>query len=234
MADNHYEAVTLSEWIGSHSKEEELREVFLNLDKALKYIHNHGYCVDVFHPTVIEVLDNKPDHIRFKKLIELSKDSIRRQEMIKEDLFRSSFIQIGIYSNSLKYLNPEFLKSNFDSFIQFIPNSDVPYYRGIIQRNAAVYLCEYDVERRKRDLEDLENQIDDNGDSKSAGNSLVKKNGASFGIEPVTNDKINDSIYRQINGLNDSAFVNALIIPTIVFVVLFIFGLFAWIISIFG
>lgn len=231
MNGSHFETVTLDDWIISHSKEEELREVFLNLDRALKYIHEHGYCVDVFHPSVIEILNNMSDHIRFKKLIELSKDSIRRKEMIKEDLFRSAFIQIGIYSNSLKYLTPDFLKTNFDSFIQFIPKEDVSYYRGIVQRNASVYFTDYDVERKKRDLEDLERQVDDGGDSKSG--ALVKKSTASIGITPVTNDKINDTIYRQINGLNDSAFINILIIPTIVFLSLFLLGLLAWIISIF-
>ena len=76
--------------------------------------------------------------------------------MIKEDIFNSSLIQVGIYSKSLKYLNPEFLKENFDDFPQFIPQGDVPYYRGVIQRGASVYFCEFALEKRKRDLEDLE------------------------------------------------------------------------------
>ena len=232
MRNNQFEPVTLSEWVDSHSNEDELREVFLNLDVALKYIHEHGYCVDVFYPTVIEILDNKPDHIRFKKLIELSKDSNRRQEMIKEDIFRSTFIQIGIYSNSLKYLSPEFLKSNFDSFTQFIPSSDIPYYRGVVQRNASVYFCDYDVERRKRDLQELESQVEEDSGSKDS--TLVKSNVSIAGITPVNHDGINDGIYRQINGLNDSAFVNILIIPTIVFASMFLFGLLAWLVSVFA
>ncbi len=228
---NSYESVSLDEWISIHSSEEELRSLFLNLDLALKYIHEHGYCVEIFHPSVIEVLDNKSDHIRFRKLMELSKDFGRRREMIKEDIFHSALIQIGIYSNSLKYLRPDFLKENFDSFIQFIPNDDVPYYRGVIQRGASVYYSEYASEKRNRDYASLENQLGDGGEA--GHHQLVKSNGRSAGFEPITNDKINDSIYRQINGLNDSAFVHTLIIPTIVIFSLFLFALLSWIISCF-
>ncbi len=227
---NQYEPIPLDEWISMHSEEDELRSLFLNLDLALKYIHEHGYCVEVFYPSVIEVLDNKPDHIRFRKLMELSKDSYRRREMIKEDIFNSTFIQIGIYSNSLKYLKPDFLKENFDSFIQFLPSEDVPYYRGVVQRGASVYFSEYANEKRNRDLTTLENQLGDNGGSS---HQMIKSNGRFAGVEPITNDRINDSIYRQINGLNDSAFVHALIIPTVVFITLFLFALISWIVSCF-
>ncbi len=235
---NRYEPVTLDEWIELHPSEEDLRTVFLNLDMALKYIHDHGYCVYIFYPSKIEILDNKPDHIRFRHLMELSKDPVRRKEMIKEDIFNSSFIQIGIYSNSLKYLKPDFLRENFDSFIQFIPSTDVPYYRGVIQRGAAVYFCEFAFEQKKRDYAALESQVADDGNSPSR--QMVKSNGAFFGVEPVTpiipftNDKVNDSIYRQINGLKDTAFVYSLIIPTVVFLTLFLFGLLAWLMSIFA
>lgn len=231
MADR-YDPIPLDEWIDSHRNEDDLRFVFLNLDLALKYIHDHGYCVDVFYPSMIEVLDNKPDHIRFKKLIELSKDSSIRMEMIKEDIFRSSLVQIGIYSNSLKYLKPEFLKENFDSFVQFIPSGDVPYYRGVIQRGSSVYYSEYISEKNKRDLIQLEEQINEGGESNSK--QMIKSNGHFAGTKPISNDAINDTIYRQINGLNDSAFIYALILPSISILLFFIIGLVAWLFSIFS
>lgn len=141
--NKNYESISLAEWLSNHPSEEEIRTVFLNMDRALKYIHDHGYCIEVFYPTEIQILGNEIDHIQFKKLLELSKDIDRRRQMIKEDIFNSSLVQIGIYSNSLKYLKPEFVKENFDSFAQFIPSGDVPYYRGVIQRGAAVYFCEF-------------------------------------------------------------------------------------------
>ena len=218
------ESTTLEQWVKDHYSEEELRSIFLNMDRALKYIHDHGYCIEVFYPTEIKVLNNEDDHIQFNKLVELSKDPSISREMIKEDIFNSSLIQVGIYSKSLKYLNPEFLKEHFDDFSQFIPQGDIPYYRGVIQRGASVYFCEFALEKRKRDLEDLEKELGEEGSKE-----LVKT------PEPdITNNKINDQIYRQINGMRDAAFVNLLLIPTIILGLLLVFGLLSWVISYFS
>ena len=187
--NKNYESISLAEWLSNHPSEEEIRTVFLNMDRALKYIHDHGYCIEVFYPTEIQILGNEIDHIQFKKLLELSKDIDRRRQMIKEDIFNSSLVQIGIYSNSLKYLKPEFVKENFDSFQQFIPSGDVPYYRGVIQRGAAVYFCEFAIEKSNRDLQDLERQLGEGGGD---GKALIKSSGKNIGIEAITNDKIND------------------------------------------
>lgn len=223
------ESVTLGEWISSHSSEEELREVFLNMDMALKYIHEHGYCIDIFYPSEIEILNNEVNHIQFKKLMQLSLDSSRRREMIKEDLFNSTLIQIGIYSNCLNYLRPEFLKEHFEEFTQFIPSGDVPYYKGVVQRNAIVYFCEYALEKRNRDLADLEKQLGEDGSGK--GRQLLKSTPHNIGVESITNEKINDEIYSQINGMKEAAFINLLMMPTIILVVLFLLGLIGWIFS---
>lgn len=218
--------VTLSEWISNHHSEDDLRKIFLNMDIALKYIHDHGYCIEVFYPTEIEILGNEVDHVQFKKLLELSKDPSRRKEMIKEDIFNSSLIQIGIYSNSLRYLKPEFLRENFDSFIQFIPSGDVPYYRGIVQRGASVYFSEYAAEKRNRDLSELEKELGEGGESQ--GKQLLKSSNRNIGVSSITNDSINDKIYAQINGKSESAFVRFLVLPTLILVVLLILGVVAW------
>lgn len=216
----NYESITLADWIAKHPSEEELRTVFLNMDRALKYIHEHGYCIEIFYPTEIEILNNELDHIQFKKLLELSRDPIRKSQMKKEDILNSSLIQIGIYSNSLKYLNPSFVKENFDSFAEFIPSGDVPYYRGVVQRGASVYFCEFAMEKRNRDLTALEEQLNEGGASN--GRQLIKNSGHNIGVESINNDKINDSIYSQINGLKDAAFINFLILPTLTLLILLI------------
>lgn len=223
-----YESITLADWVSSHPSEEDLRTVFLNMDRALKYIHEHGYCIEVFYPTEIEILENEKDHIQFKRLLELSKDSELRRNMIKEDIFNSSLIQIGIYSNSLKYLNPDFVKENFDEFAQFIPGGDVPYYRGVVQRGASVYFCEFALEKRNRDLEALEKEL---GEGEGKGRQLMKENGHNAGVGSITNDKVNDEIYSQINGLRDAAFINYLVLPTIILITLVMLGAVSWLIS---
>lgn len=229
---NEFESVTMDEWIKSHHKEDDLRSLFLNMDIALKYIHDHGYCIEVFYPTEIKVLNNDTKQIQFNKLIELSSDFNLRKEAIKEDIFRSSLLQIGIYSNCLNYIRPDFLKENFDSFAQFIPSGDVPYYRGVIQRGAAVYLCEYAVEKNNRDLEDLEAQLAAEG-GMGDGKALIKKSGNNIGVSSISNDDINDKIYKQINNTGEAAFVNLLIIPTIILAMILVFALITWILSVY-
>lgn len=225
----NYESMSLSDWVLSHPGEEDLRTTFLNMDRALKYIHDHGYCIQVFHPSAIEVLNNDEDYIQFKYLMELSGDPVTRKQMIKEDIFNSSLIQIGIYSNSLKYLSPEFLKENFDSFVQFLPPSDVPYYRGVIQRKAGVYFCEYALEKRNRDLEELENELGEMTEESDRQYIRDFNSGVS-----ITNDKVNDVIYKQINGMKDAAFVNWLLVPTVVLGMLLLFGVITWLSSLFS
>ena len=221
MANKNYESMSLTEWVVAHPSEEDRRAVFLNLDRALKYIHDHGYCIQVFHPSEIEVLNNDDDYIQFLHLMELSSDPMTRKKMIKEDIFNSSLVQIGIYSKSLKYLRPDFLKENFDSFVEFLPQGDVPYYRGVIQRGASVYFCEYALEKRNRDLDELEKEL---GEMTEEVEKQYVKNDIS-----ITNDAVNDIIYKQINGLRDSAFINWLLVPTVILSMLVLFGILSWV-----
>ena len=205
---------TLLEWISIHHGEEEMRDVFLNMDIALKYIHSKGYCVEVFHPSKIEVLNNMPDHIRFTNIIPLSDDPVERRDMIKEDIFNSSLIQIGLYTNTLKYLSPNFLREKFDDISRFLPEGDIPYYRGVVQRGASVYFSEFAVEKVHRDLEQLEKQL-----SESEGEfSKPKINSYSMKNDNLENDSINDVIYKQISGRGEAAFASNIIIPGIILI----------------
>lgn len=224
-------SISLDRWILEHNGEDELKDVFLNMDVALKYIHEHGYCVEVFYPSMIEILNNSINQIQFTKLMPLPKDGNEKINIIREDLFNSSFVQIGIYSNSLNSLNPDFLRNNFDSFVKFIPNDIVPYYRGVVQRGASVYLCDYIAEKNKRDLEHLEVELA--GEGQEIGKQMVKDNGHNIGIEPLSNNKINDRIYQQINNLKDSAFIRVLVLPTIVLLCLLLFSAIQFVISYF-
>lgn len=216
-ASNDVSSISLSEWCQTHHNEEDLRSLFMNMDRTLKYIHEHDYCIATFYPTEIFILNGRDDCIQFRQLVELSNNTDIRREMIKEDIFNSSFIQIGIYSNTLNYLKPDYLRENFDSFIQFIPNDDVAYYRGVVQRGASVYYCEYALEKRKRELDDLESQL---GEVSEEERKLVSTPPSDA---EITNKKVNDLIYRQISGLRDSAFVNLLIIPLVMVGILIIY-----------
>ena len=70
-----------------------------------------------------------------------------------------------------------------------------------------MYFCEFTAERRKREIEEMEKEL---GDDKN----ILKENiNTNISEAEMTNKKVNDLIYRQINGMNDSAFVSMLIIP---------------------
>ena len=59
MNKRKLDSVSLDEWLYFHTSEDERREIFLNMDKALKYIHEHGYCIGVFYPTEIQILGDR-------------------------------------------------------------------------------------------------------------------------------------------------------------------------------
>ena len=204
--------VTLFDWVREHYSDEEKREVFLNMDIALKYIHDHGYCIEQFYPSKIEILNKQPNHVQFDNIIELSSNISEKSEMIKEDIFNSTLIQIGLYTNTLNYLTPAFLKENFDEIARFLPEGDVPYYRGVVQRGASVYFSEFALEKMNRDLVQLEQQI-----SESEG---IKRKETDYGekrrVDNLSNDKINDAIYKQISGYREAAFISGVLIPTLI------------------
>lgn len=213
--------VKLSEWLNSFHSDDELREVFVNMDVAMKYVHEKGYCIKSFNPKEIEILNNSLKQIKYNTLLEMPYNVYDQKELIKEDIYSSAFLQIGIYAKCLQYLKPNFLKENFNSFTIFLPESDVPYYKGIIERGASVYLSDYVEEKKKRDLQALENEIGGNNNSSSNSNSNVNERGKSLiksnghGYELVDqNREINDSIYAQLNR-KDAAFINFILLPAV-------------------
>lgn len=229
----NYECCSLSEWISMHPAETDMQKVFLNMDIALKFIHDHDYCIADFSPSSIFVLKNNPKCIQFVELYQLPVDPIKSKEMIKEDIFMSSLLQICFYMKMpIKNMNVGFLKENFDFFAQFLPSSYVPYYRGVILRKASVYLCEFDEERRKREIANLDKEV---GETEGNGRSLVKSslNGIDVENNNYNHNEILAEVYKQFNGLKDVAFVNYMLIVTIVLFTLFVFGMIDWILSLF-
>jgi hypothetical protein len=194
---------TLLEYVIEHPSTEDMREVFLYMDVALKYIHDHNYCIEVFHPSKIYIIDDKPNYVEFSSIMELPKDSLKSQAYIQKDIFNSSFLQIALYTRIGDYLKPNFLIDHFDEVAMFLPEGDVPYYRGVIQRNANVYLSEYVAEKTNRDLRQLGQELDD----KSITDEYSDE------VEVLSNDKVNDKIYKQINA--DKAFISFVLIPVI-------------------
>lgn len=229
MKNSVEEKMNLFEWIKQHHSDDEMRNLFINMDIALKYIHEHGYSVKTFYPSKICVLYDNINWIKFEDLIRIidiypPKDE---REVVQDDLFRSSLIQIGLYANILNQLTPNSLRENFDDIARFIPEGDVPYYRGIVQRGASVYLSEFAVERQKRDLVQLEKQLNESEGKKKSSNESMND----IQFQTLSNDRENDRIYG-LNINRDAAFVNYLILPTIILLCLTVIGMLLFVFSI--
>lgn len=222
--DSQNESVSLSSWVGSFCDEQEMREIFLNMDRAMKYLHDRGYCIKSFDPRNIQILNNSIDQIKME-VLPLPDDYVERKKIIKEDIYNSSFIQIGLYAKCLPYLKKDFLKSNFDKFSEFFPEGDIPYYRGVVDRGASVYFCEYATEKANRDLATIEKEL--SGEGEMVGVDKPRTNSLN-GL--VVNEKINDSIYK-LRSRSDAAFVSALIFPTALLVIGMVIALISLIIS---
>ena len=218
---NYGESCTLKEDIQEHHSQDEMRDVFLNMDIALKYIHDHNYCIEIFHPSKIDILGDMPDHVQFDRLMQLPKNPSERKKMIQEDIFNSALVQISIYTNIGDYLKPDFLKENFDDMTIFLPEGDVPYYRGVVQRGASVYFSEYALEKRNRDLQQLDKDLGEG----------VDIDPSEYMGDQFDNDRINDKIYRQISGFKEKAFIHFLLLPFVGVIGFLLFVLYTMIFS---
>lgn len=216
--------VVFSDWIKTNPSDQILREVFINMDLAMKYIHSKGYCIKSFDPKDIKILNDSLDQIKYNELLKMPNDYNDQKELIKEDIYSSAYLQIGIYTKCLNYMKPRFLSDNFDNFATFLPESDVPYYRGVVQRGASVYLSEYVVEKKRRDLQSLEQGVNSSGNTNEKGKSLVKTNGYNFSNDELLNQNtnINSSIYGSLDNRKEAAFVSFVACLSIFFLVGFI------------
>lgn len=217
MNDKDLHTINLFEWTGLDGvkftrSEEELREVFLNEDKAMRYLHENGFFIESFDPRDIDLVDGSTNCIRFNKFTKIQ-NSYEKDSITNSDIFISACLQIGLYTHTLANLNDEYLKKNYDEFSKYLPSGDVPYYRGVIERGASVYLCDYAIEKRDRDLRDLQKEL---GEESNVNEIVPVKD------ETLINKDINDLIYadliakKKTKGISDFAFVHFLVLPTII------------------
>lgn len=233
MKDNKSNVTTVKAWFGDSHSEQEKRELFLYLDFAMRYVHDRGYCVYTFDPNEIEILNNSVKQVKFNTLLEMPKDDTRFQNKLKdEDIYNSAAVQVLLYSKFPINTKTEFIKEHFDDFTTFLPESDVRYYRGVLQDNAAIYFTEFEQERIRRESENLEKELSDMTKEKVVSLDEYKKKKDL--IKMLSNDKINNTIYRSINVVKESAFINILLYPTVMIVLFLVYTFMCYIIRILG
>lgn len=212
--------ITLNEWLQGYHTNEQLQDLFVNMDIAMKYIHNQGYYISSFALDRVTLLNHSIRQIKFQNLEPLPYDISQKKNVVRDNIFMSSVLQIGLYAKCLQHFTMNTipsLKENFREFSIFLPPEDVPYYSGIIEKGASVYYSEYVGERKKRDLQNLEKEVSSNG-GESRGKSLVKANG-NYTAEDFLphNEEANEIIYASL-AKKEAAFVRALIYPILVFI----------------
>ena len=72
MNNDKLHTVNLFEWTGYDGvkftrSDEELREVFLNEDKSMRYLHDNDFFIESFDPRDIDLVDGDINCIRFNK-----------------------------------------------------------------------------------------------------------------------------------------------------------------------
>lgn len=219
------ESITLNEWLQGYHTNDQLQNLFVNMDIAMKYIHNQGFYISSFALDRITLLNQSIRQIKFQELNPLPYDISQKKQLVRNNIFMSAVLQVGLYAKCLQHFTMNTipsLKENFKEFSIFLPQDDVPYYSGIIERDASVYYSDYVGERKKRDLQNLEKEISsDSGESR--GKKLVKTNGTNYTAEDFLphNEEANEIIYANL-ARKEAAFARALIYPILVFVLGFV------------
>lgn len=215
------EGMTIIEWLKTTRTEEEKRDLLLNLDIALKYLNDRGIMVTSFDPNDIEIIDNNIKEIMFNKIDHMSGPS---DYIIKSNIYDEAKLALGVYLNYFDGFNDNFLKNNYDEFIFALPPDDVNYYKGIIVRGSSVYLSEFDLEKRKRDLSKLEEEVKGSSDDNISDEM--------YGLMEINNDKINNKLYSRI--FREGAYANTSIVPKVIILLGFIICFISLVLYFFG
>ena len=206
------EFITLNEWLQGYHTSDQLQNLFVNMDIAMKYIHNQGYYISSFALDRVTLLNQSIRQIKFQDLAPLPYDISQKKRIVRDNIFMSAVLQVGLYAKCLQHFTMNTipsLKENFQDFSIFLPPEDVPYYSGIIEKGASVYYSEYVGERKKRDLQNLEKEVSSNS-GESQGKSLVKTNGTNYTAEDFLphNEEANEIIYASL-ARKEAAFARA-------------------------
>ena len=214
---------TLDEYTKTYHNNDEYTRLFYVMDSTMKYIHGKGYYVINFNPKniVVGVTNNNEDYVNFKS-IDVMDDDITNK--INNNIYNLAFLEVGLLSETLEHLRPDFLKQNFSQFKIFIPENLVNYYQMILVNQGHTYLCDYIEIKNKQEITKLNKALEEEGGS-SKGRSYVKSTGH-YGDEddnkivpmPLPGKKDNDIAAFATNyALAFVVIASSLLIPIIAF-----------------
>ncbi len=207
--------LNLKEWLETNHEIESRQKLFYNMSRTMNYIHDRDYYIKSFNLKEIEILNpEKLSPIRYDTVVRMPKEY--KEQIIREDIYNLAFIQISAFANiKIENLKPIYLKENFSEFQKYLPQMDVPYLQGIIERGAGIYYYEYIDKRNKQELERLQRETDSeiNNSSRSISNSLGIQRTKTTAVGKSMVDSDTKKLYGDLVDTKQAAFVSFLIFP---------------------
>lgn len=208
-------SLNLKEWLETNHEVESRQKLFYNMSRTMNYIHDRDYYIKSFNLKEIEILNpEKLSPIRYDTVVRMPKEY--KDQIIREDIYNLAFIQISAFANiKIENLKPIYLKENFSEFQKYLPQMDVPYLQGIIERGAGIYYYEYIDKRNKQELERLQRETDSeiNDSSRTISNSLGIQKTKTTAVGKSMVDSDTKKLYGDLVDTKQAAFVSFLIFP---------------------
>ncbi|MBR4617841.1 MAG: hypothetical protein IKO49_00825 [Bacilli bacterium] len=213
MDNNKYNSMTLEEFAKKYDSSRdkdvpEMKKMFLSMDKKIKLYHEHNYVINSFRVqdiVIYQSIDNNGEikyDTDFKEVVSSNEST---NYTANDNIFYAACLAIGIYNNCLSYINPEnpvFLKNNFSLFAENMPLEVVPYYRGVIERGATVYLSEFIEAKEKQEIDRMRAEAEFE-EERLAKKSEIKK-------DPRA------SVKNETWGTRDAAFSSIALFPILI------------------
>ncbi len=217
---------TLDDWMHEYHNLDEYQSMFYLMSLTMKYIHSHNYQITNFNPNkiVFETSDDVTSHpetyVIYQNIESFGDDPVKDMH---NNMYNLAFLQVGIYSSTLPYLKPDFLKENFNQFKPFLPEDDIIYYQRVLVNNNYFYYNDYRDQKNQQQIDALTKQTNSGSGDRSKTSQLTKATAA--GKLYNFDDKDNNPM---------AAFVSRFLLPFLVIslsllipIAAFIFGQFS-------
>lgn len=228
VTKSDFEPMNMQEYFYAYPSNDRRQKMISGFHGTMKFLHENGYVSENMHPSMIIVLDEEAKHIRIVRIAKMpdDMDMAERKRLVQEDIKNAVVVQVGLFTGTLPYLRGNrddilnFFKEHFDEIAQFLPEGDAPYYRGVFN-GAVVYYCDFFLKKKEIEFNNLQQQTGNviQGDFLQGSREAVNK--AAGEVYPFVK-----------NAKRDAAFIHMLIIPTVVVVLITLFAIISWVISV--
>ena len=228
VTKSDFEPMNMQEYFYAYPSNDRRQKMISGFHGTMKFLHENGYVSENMHPSMIIVLDEEAKHIRIVRIAKMpdDMDMAERKRLVQEDIKNAVVVQVGLFTGTLPYLRGNrddilnFFKEHFDEIAQFLPEGDAPYYRGVLN-GAVVYYSDFFIKKKEIEFNNLQQQTGNviQGDFLQGSREAVNK--AAGEVYPFVK-----------NAKRDAAFIHMLIIPTVVVVLITLFAIISWVISV--